>query len=145
MAGLCEGGNEPSGSLKAICKLFSVDAICESGKIFGEMRTRIRHRLPDIRFTVRKIWKKNSTRLLSVDGIGDSKMVSGETRPRIRHKLPDIRLTPSLQRNLGRAVEIRLNKKAFIPTFNSNIRKELRNYEMPIKSDFVIMGVSVYG
>ncbi|KAJ4431867.1 hypothetical protein ANN_20473 [Periplaneta americana] len=29
MAGLCEGGNEPSGSLKAICKCYGLDAHLE--------------------------------------------------------------------------------------------------------------------
>ncbi|KAJ4434189.1 hypothetical protein ANN_22737 [Periplaneta americana] len=41
MAGLCEGGNEPPGSLKAS----NVDEIDDSEMIFGEMRPRIRHRL----------------------------------------------------------------------------------------------------
>ncbi|KAJ4440343.1 hypothetical protein ANN_08482 [Periplaneta americana] len=34
MAGLCEGGNEPSGSLKAICKkLFAVRIRCFGGRV----------------------------------------------------------------------------------------------------------------
>ncbi|KAJ4450021.1 hypothetical protein ANN_01428 [Periplaneta americana] len=63
MAGLCEGGNEPPDSLKAICnwlfndavsttRQFSVDEIGNSGMVFGDLRPRIRHRLPDIRITV---------------------------------------------------------------------------------------------
>ncbi|KAJ4441760.1 hypothetical protein ANN_11618 [Periplaneta americana] len=52
MAGLCEGGNEPPGSLKAICKLISVDEIGDSEMIFGEMRSRIGHILSHIRLTI---------------------------------------------------------------------------------------------
>ncbi|KAJ4451697.1 hypothetical protein ANN_03167 [Periplaneta americana] len=59
MAGLCEGGNEPTGFLKAICnwlfndavsttRKFSVDEIGDSEMIFGQVRPRIRHRLPCI-------------------------------------------------------------------------------------------------
>ncbi|KAJ4446024.1 hypothetical protein ANN_12710 [Periplaneta americana] len=55
MAGLCEGGNEPPGSLKAICNwLF--------------MRPKIRHRLPDIRLTVEKT-SENPNQLTSQAGI----------------------------------------------------------------------------
>ncbi|KAJ4437874.1 hypothetical protein ANN_13813 [Periplaneta americana] len=61
MAGLFEGGNEPPGSLKASDWLFNdavsttrlliVDEIGDE-MVFGEMRPRIRHRLPGIRLKV---------------------------------------------------------------------------------------------
>ncbi|KAJ4440510.1 hypothetical protein ANN_08651 [Periplaneta americana] len=61
MAGLCEGGNEPPGSLKAsnwlfndavsTIRLFSIVGIGGREIVFGEMRPRISHRLPDIGLT----------------------------------------------------------------------------------------------
>ncbi|KAJ4436539.1 hypothetical protein ANN_16570 [Periplaneta americana] len=75
MAGLCEGGNEPSGSLKAICnmlfndavsttKLFSVNEIGDSEMVFGEMRPSIRHRLPDIYLTFGENLEKESNQMV---------------------------------------------------------------------------------
>ncbi|KAJ4431759.1 hypothetical protein ANN_20364 [Periplaneta americana] len=69
MAGLCEGGNELSGSLKAICKLFSVDEIGDSEMVFGEMRPRIRHRLPGIHLTFGENLGKNPIRSSDQAGI----------------------------------------------------------------------------
>ncbi|KAJ4450213.1 hypothetical protein ANN_01620 [Periplaneta americana] len=54
MSGLCEDGNELPGSLKAICKIYSIDEISDSEMVFGEMRQGFAMLLPDIRFTVRK-------------------------------------------------------------------------------------------
>ncbi|KAJ4444339.1 hypothetical protein ANN_06131 [Periplaneta americana] len=79
MAGLCEDGNEPPGSLKAICnwlfndaisttRLFSVDEIGDSEMIFGEMRPRIRHRLPCIHNTIGENLGKNPTRIFAYSG-----------------------------------------------------------------------------
>ncbi|KAJ4452168.1 hypothetical protein ANN_03686 [Periplaneta americana] len=70
MAGLCEGGNEPPGSLKAnavsTTSLFSVDGIVDNETVFGEMRQMIRHRLPDIRLTVgENLGKTNQIKLCS--------------------------------------------------------------------------------
>ncbi|KAJ4445792.1 hypothetical protein ANN_12477 [Periplaneta americana] len=48
MAGLCEGGNEPPGSLK----VSNGDGVGGGGGGGGEVRPRIRHRLPDICLTV---------------------------------------------------------------------------------------------
>ncbi|KAJ4447356.1 hypothetical protein ANN_09362 [Periplaneta americana] len=74
MAGLCEGGNENAGSLKAICKyrLLSTSSTL-SGWLFNDA--------------------VSTTRLFSVDEIGDSEIVFDEMRPRIRHRLPGIQLT----------------------------------------------------
>ncbi|KAJ4439948.1 hypothetical protein ANN_08079 [Periplaneta americana] len=60
MASLCEGGNEPPGSLKAS----NVAEIGDSDMIFGEMSSRIRHRLPGIHLTVGENLGKNPTRSL---------------------------------------------------------------------------------
>ena len=43
-------------------RLFSVDGIGDSEMVFGEMRPRIRHRLPDICLTVGENLGKNPTR-----------------------------------------------------------------------------------
>ncbi|KAJ4442017.1 hypothetical protein ANN_11881 [Periplaneta americana] len=59
MAGLCGGGNEPPSSLKAISKSQNVDEIGDSEMIFGEMKPRIRHRLPDIHLAVGENLGKN--------------------------------------------------------------------------------------
>ncbi|KAJ4441262.1 hypothetical protein ANN_11116 [Periplaneta americana] len=66
MAGLCEGGNEPSGSLKAIScfigylttavstQLFDIDEIDDSEAVFSQMRPKIHHRFIDyLKFTLR--------------------------------------------------------------------------------------------
>ncbi|KAJ4446074.1 hypothetical protein ANN_12765 [Periplaneta americana] len=58
MAGLCEGGNEPPGSLKAN----NVDEIGDSEMVFGEMRPRFRHRLPGNCLTVGENLGRNQTR-----------------------------------------------------------------------------------
>ncbi|KAJ4435650.1 hypothetical protein ANN_18266 [Periplaneta americana] len=68
MAGLCEGDNEPEGSLKAI---FNVNEIGDSEMVFGEMKPRIRNRLPCIHITFGENLGKNPN---SVDGIGDNEM-----------------------------------------------------------------------
>ncbi|KAJ4428751.1 hypothetical protein ANN_25744 [Periplaneta americana] len=60
MAGLCEGGNDPPGSLKA-------NKIGYGEMVFGEMRTRICRRLPDILLTIGENLGKNQTGLLLVD------------------------------------------------------------------------------
>ncbi|KAJ4429703.1 hypothetical protein ANN_21906 [Periplaneta americana] len=60
MAGLCEGGNEAPGSLKA-------SKIGDIEMVFGQMMPMIRHRLPDIRLTVGKTSEK--TQLQSISGI----------------------------------------------------------------------------
>ncbi|KAJ4437103.1 hypothetical protein ANN_17238 [Periplaneta americana] len=79
MAGLCEGGNEPPISLKAsnwlfndaasTTRLFSVYEIGDSEMIFGEMRPRIRHRLPCIHIMVGENLGKNPTRYSAQTGI----------------------------------------------------------------------------
>ncbi|KAJ4446677.1 hypothetical protein ANN_13374 [Periplaneta americana] len=55
MADLCEGGNEPSVSLKGI---FNVNGIGDSEMVFGEMKARIHHKLPDFRLTIGKTSEK---------------------------------------------------------------------------------------
>ncbi|KAJ4444881.1 hypothetical protein ANN_06678 [Periplaneta americana] len=54
MAGLCEGGNEPPGSLEAS----NVDGIGDDEMVFGEITPRIRHILPDIRLMFGKTSEK---------------------------------------------------------------------------------------
>ncbi|KAJ4432203.1 hypothetical protein ANN_20819 [Periplaneta americana] len=49
-------------------RLFSVDGIGDSEMVFGDMRPRIRHRLPDIRLTVGENLRKNPTRRLRWTG-----------------------------------------------------------------------------
>ncbi|KAJ4451379.1 hypothetical protein ANN_02841 [Periplaneta americana] len=113
MAGLCKGGNEPSGSLKAIFAappararkqtghagrvevevlLHSVWVVTAAEEQLGACETvsvtcmsTDEQRLFDDAIS--------ATRLFSVDGSGDSKVVFGGMRPKIRHRLPDIRLT----------------------------------------------------
>ncbi|KAJ4450302.1 hypothetical protein ANN_01722 [Periplaneta americana] len=52
MVGLCEGGNEPPGSLKAnavsttLIRVFIAIGICDSEMVFGDMSPKIRYRLP---------------------------------------------------------------------------------------------------
>ncbi|KAJ4430104.1 hypothetical protein ANN_22314 [Periplaneta americana] len=107
MAGLCEGGNEPPSSLKAIsntwltsfsllwaifrtgwcwsCRLLFVFPCETSGRVSNLM-------------TEGRSWLFNdvisTTRLFSVGEIGDSEMM-----PKIRHRLPCIHIT--VGKNLG--------------------------------------------
>ncbi|KAJ4432422.1 hypothetical protein ANN_21041 [Periplaneta americana] len=94
MAGLCEGGNEPPGSLKAS----DFDCIRGLGSVWTTVVSLL---LEEVGV---KYIKEHSSlfndavstaRLFSIDGIGDSKMVFREMRPRIRHirVLHDIRFT----------------------------------------------------
>ncbi|KAJ4431152.1 hypothetical protein ANN_19747 [Periplaneta americana] len=74
LAGLCEGGNETSGSLKAICKkLFNVDGIGDSEMVFAEMRPRICHKLPDIRLMLGKTQPGSTSENGMMMGHGKSK------------------------------------------------------------------------
>ncbi|KAJ4440251.1 hypothetical protein ANN_08390 [Periplaneta americana] len=124
MAGLCEGGNEPSGSLKAICKLFFLYEEIPAADPAEEVEMYTDKTFVTISYANNETESAtrfalfndavSTTRLFSVDGIGDSEMLFGEMRPRIRHRLPDMCLM--VAENLGKTQpgsEIRLRKPAY--------------------------------
>ncbi|KAJ4443721.1 hypothetical protein ANN_05396 [Periplaneta americana] len=134
MAGLCEGGNEPAGSVKVFCKTTDSSAVAavkslpseqllddilfidSNFKIVSKSITLLESsnlQLSEALNIVDKVSqtviqnnnsliseKVKSTRLFSIDEIGDSEMVFGEMRPRIRHRLPGIHLM--VGKNLGK-------------------------------------------
>ncbi|KAJ4443488.1 hypothetical protein ANN_05160 [Periplaneta americana] len=66
---LCESGNEPPGFLKTI---ISVDEIGNSEMVFGEMRSKIRHRLPVIHITVEENLGKKSNQWQECELFGNT-------------------------------------------------------------------------
>ncbi|KAJ4445930.1 hypothetical protein ANN_12616 [Periplaneta americana] len=85
MAGLCEGGNEPPGSLKAR-HLNAIDLARDRTRNLGHRRPALYQLANQVDF--------------SVDEIADSEIIFGEMRPRIRHRLPCIHIT--VGENLGK-------------------------------------------
>ncbi|KAJ4445881.1 hypothetical protein ANN_12566 [Periplaneta americana] len=118
MAGLCEGGNEPSGSLKAICKnrtreVEQLSAMARRSIVVlarSETTTNSASYLSQSRARTERRWRwPNKQQRLWQWGtgecqheIGDGEMVFGEVRLRIRQELPDIRLT--VRKNLRKSL-----------------------------------------
>ncbi|KAJ4445519.1 hypothetical protein ANN_12199 [Periplaneta americana] len=97
MAGLCEGGNEPPGSLKPVSPWHTTTAdtssyLGDGGIVFVVNKAKVMRFFPGFLST--------QYEQMLVDGIGDSEMVFGEMSWRIRHRLPDICLT--VGENLGK-------------------------------------------
>ncbi|KAJ4427507.1 hypothetical protein ANN_25155 [Periplaneta americana] len=126
MAGLCEGGNEPPGSLRAIKSLRdwdtwsaahpSVPALLlgamphsasllvssrgnESPKSFVCPRCGRGYKLKSSLRNHEK-WECGMEPQFHIDGIVDSEMVFGDMKPRIRYRLSDIHFT--VGENLGK-------------------------------------------
>ncbi|KAJ4445883.1 hypothetical protein ANN_12568 [Periplaneta americana] len=117
MAGLCEGGNEPPGSLKAIIN--DISSIVSYNTVYSLMIPLYTCTSCDVNILIRTIansidenknWcQKNGFSLnmndhgkwlFCIDGIDDSEMVFGEMKSGIRQRLPD-----TAGENLGEKIQ----------------------------------------